>query len=116
MSANHLDIAPNNSGKVFGIGNAFGTVAGILSVPATGALLHATGSWPLVFGVAAAHNVIGAAIFARWAGSEPLPEDGGAAAPAAAAIAATGPAPAGPMLEAGGSDTRVQSTAHAKIE
>jgi hypothetical protein len=37
--------------------------------------LQATGSWPLVFGVTAAHYVIGAALWALWVGERQLPED-----------------------------------------
>ena len=53
------------------------TLAGLVAVPLTGALLDATGSWELVFALTAAHYVAGAAVFAAWSGAEPLPEDGG---------------------------------------
>jgi len=76
VSANHLDIAPRHAGAVFGAGNTAATLAGLASVPVTGALLDASGSWALVFGVTAAHYVLGAVLFAAWAGAEPLPEDG----------------------------------------
>lgn len=45
-------------------------------MPATGAVLHHTGSWALAFGIAAAHNVLGALLWARWVGDARLPEDG----------------------------------------
>lgn len=62
-------------GAVFGVGNTAATLAGCLSVPLTGLLLQATGSWPLVFGIAAAHYVVGAALWAAWSGDSVLPED-----------------------------------------
>ncbi len=98
VSASHLDIAPRNAGLVFGAGNTAATLAGLISVPVTGYLLQSTGSWPLVFGITAAHYVVGAAIWAWWVGDRPLPEDaaaadddggggGGSGAPAAGAAA-----------------------------
>lgn len=74
VSANHLDVAPRHAGAVFGAGNTAATLAGLVSVPLTGALLDATGSWALVWGVTAAHYVAGATIFSLWAGVEPIPE------------------------------------------
>ena len=79
VSVNHLDVAPRHAGAVFGAGNTAATVAGLVAVPLTGAVLDATGSWALVFGLTAAHYVVGAAIFCAWSAAEPLPEDGGAA-------------------------------------
>jgi ACS family sodium-dependent inorganic phosphate cotransporter len=83
VSVNHLDIAPRHAGAVFGAGNTAATLAGLVAVPLTGAILDATGSWAFVFGVTAAHYVVGAALYWAWAGAEPLPEDGGAADAAA---------------------------------
>ncbi len=60
---------------IFGAGNTAATLAGALSVPVTGYLLQATNSWPLVFGITAAHYVVGAALWAAWAGDRQLPED-----------------------------------------
>lgn len=79
VSASHLDIAPRNAGLVFGAGNTAATLAGLISVPVTGYLLQSTGSWPLVFGITAAHYVVGAVIWAWWVGDRPLPEDEAAA-------------------------------------
>lgn len=75
VSASHLDIAPKHAGVVFGAGNTAATLAGFLSVPATGFILEATGSWPLVFGITAAHYVIGALFWTLWVGDKALPED-----------------------------------------
>lgn len=76
VSVSHLDIAPKHAGVVFAAGNTSATIAGLLAVPLTGVVLQATGSWPLVFGITAAHYVAGAALFSLWVGDKPLPQDG----------------------------------------
>eukprot|EP00191_Tetraselmis_sp_GSL018_P011763 CAMPEP_0177597806 /NCGR_PEP_ID=MMETSP0419_2-20121207/11931_1 /TAXON_ID=582737 /ORGANISM="Tetraselmis sp., Strain GSL018" /LENGTH=527 /DNA_ID=CAMNT_0019090047 /DNA_START=239 /DNA_END=1822 /DNA_ORIENTATION=+ len=75
VSVSHLDIAPKNAGTVFGAGNTFATLAGLLAVPINGVILDMTDSWALVFGLTALHFVVGAAIWALWAGGEKLKED-----------------------------------------
>eukprot|EP00239_Pterosperma_sp_CCMP1384_P012157 CAMPEP_0197866514 /NCGR_PEP_ID=MMETSP1438-20131217/44255_1 /TAXON_ID=1461541 /ORGANISM="Pterosperma sp., Strain CCMP1384" /LENGTH=487 /DNA_ID=CAMNT_0043485085 /DNA_START=895 /DNA_END=2358 /DNA_ORIENTATION=- len=75
VSANHLDVAPASAGTVFGAGNTAACVAGLVSVPVTGWLLDATGSWPLVLGVTAGHYCVGALLYYVWMGAEVLPED-----------------------------------------
>ncbi|KAF5840808.1 major facilitator superfamily domain-containing protein [Dunaliella salina] len=75
VSVNHLDVAPRHAGLVFGAGNTAATLAGVVSVPFTGYLLQTTESWPLVFGVTAAHYVLGAALWAAWCGDTAVPED-----------------------------------------
>lgn len=77
VSASHLDIAPRHAGVVFGVGNTAGTLAGLVAVPGLGYVLQHTGNWSIAFGLAAAHNVVGAALWAKWVGDRPLPEDGG---------------------------------------
>jgi sugar phosphate permease len=62
---------------VFGVGNTAGTLAGLVAVPGLGYVLQQTGNWSLAFGLAAAHNVVGAILWALWVGDKPLPEDGG---------------------------------------
>lgn len=47
------------------------------TVPGLGYVLQHTGNWSIAFGLAAAHNVVGAALWAKWVGDRPLPEDGG---------------------------------------
>jgi ACS family sodium-dependent inorganic phosphate cotransporter len=47
------------------------------TVPGLGYVLQHTGNWSIAFGLAAAHNVVGAALWAKWVGDKPLPEDGG---------------------------------------
>lgn len=80
VSASHLDIAPRHAGVIYGAGNTAATLAGLLSVPFTGYLLQATGSWPLVFGVTAGHYFVGALLWVLWVGDKPLPEDADAPA------------------------------------
>lgn len=76
VSVNHMDIAPRHAGMVFGAGNTAATLAGLVSVPLTGWVLQRMASWPLVFGLIAAHFVVGSALWAAWVGDTPLPEDG----------------------------------------
>ena len=76
VSVSHLDIAPRNAGVVFGAGTTAATAAGLLAVPVSGWVLATTHSWSLVFGIAAAHYLLGAALFCWWVGGEVLPEDG----------------------------------------
>jgi ACS family sodium-dependent inorganic phosphate cotransporter len=61
---------------VFGAGNTAATLAGLVSVPLTGWVLQRTASWPLVFGLIAAHFVVGSVLWAAWVGDKALPEDG----------------------------------------
>lgn len=75
VSVSHLDIAPRHAGVIFGAGNTAATLAGLISVPFTGFLLQTTGSWPLVFGITAAHYLLGAVLWSLWVGDKPLPED-----------------------------------------
>jgi MFS family permease len=96
VSASHLDIAPRHAGVIFGVGNSAGTLAGLVGVPITGWVLHHTGSWALAFALAAVHNVLGAAVWARWAGGSRLPEDGGPAPEALPTPAPAGAAKAAP--------------------
>ena len=40
VSVNHLDIAPRHAGAIFGLGNTFATLAGLVSTPLTGRGCH----------------------------------------------------------------------------
>lgn len=55
--ANMSDIAPKHAGKMFGLCNTFGSLAGILGVVAVGYIYEATGSFNLVFQATAAMYV-----------------------------------------------------------
>ncbi|MFZ1742268.1 MAG: ACS family MFS transporter [Pontixanthobacter sp.] len=50
---NHMDIAPEHAGTLMGITNTAGTIPGIVGVLVSGWILETTGSWALVFQVAA---------------------------------------------------------------
>jgi len=50
---NHMDIAPEHAGTLMGITNTAGTIPGIVGVLVSGWILDVTGSWALVFQVAA---------------------------------------------------------------
>ncbi len=75
VSVSHLDIAPRNAGIVFGAANTCATIAGLIAVPVSGMILDATDSWALVFGIIAAHYIVGAVIWSLWVGGERLKED-----------------------------------------
>lgn len=51
--ANMSDIAPKHAGKMFGLCNTFGSLAGILGVVAVGYIYEMTGSFSMVFQVTA---------------------------------------------------------------
>ena len=61
VSVSHLDVAPRHAGVVFGTGNTFATLAGVVAVPVSGAVRDATGSWSAVFVLIAIVYVSGAA-------------------------------------------------------
>jgi ACS family sodium-dependent inorganic phosphate cotransporter len=66
--SNHMDLAPNHAGTLMGITNTAGTLPGIIGVFVSGLILQWTGSWILVFQVAAGLNIFGLVfylIFAR---------------------------------------------------
>ena len=63
FAVNHLDIAPRYAGMLMGITNTAGTLPGIIGVTVTGIILDVTGSWALVFGVAAGFYVAGLAVW-----------------------------------------------------
>ena len=71
-ASNHLDIAPRYAGALMGLSNTAGTLPGVIGVTVTGYLLDATGSWPLVFGIAAVLYVAGTVVWLVFARGEPL--------------------------------------------
>lgn len=75
VSVSQLDIAPRHAGSIFGLGNTFATLAGLLSTRLTGDILAATGSWAAVFSVTAVHFVAGSVLWWMWVGDSQLPED-----------------------------------------
>ena len=71
-ASNHLDIAPRYAGALMGLSNTAGTLPGVIGVAVTGYILEATGSWALVFGIAAGLYVAGTAVWLRYAKGETL--------------------------------------------
>ena len=71
-ASNHLDIAPRYAGPLMGLSNTAGTLPGVIGVAVTGYILDATGSWALVFGIAAGLYVAGTAVWLLFAKGEPL--------------------------------------------
>ena len=65
-----LDIAPRASGTLFGIANTLGSIPGFVAVTVSGMILDATGSWAMVFNVAAGFAVIGMITYVMFASAE----------------------------------------------
>lgn len=72
FASNHLDIAPRYAGALMGLSNTAGTMPGVIGVAVTGYILEATGSWALVFGIAAGLYVAGTIVWLIWAKGENL--------------------------------------------
>ena len=70
FASNHIDLAPKHAGTLMGLSNTAGTIPGIVGVYASGLILQATGSWILVFQLAAAVNVIGLVFYLMFAKTE----------------------------------------------
>lgn len=56
---NHLDIGPRYAGVLLGFSNTAATIPGIVGVALTGWILETTGSWSMVFGLAAGVYALG---------------------------------------------------------
>eukprot|EP00644_Phytophthora_capsici_P010610 jgi/Phyca11/17809/fgenesh1_pg.PHYCAscaffold_30_\ len=69
---NMIDVAPNHAAHVMGVSNTFGTIPGIIGNVVTGAILQATGSWDLVFAIAALVLVFGAVFFHCYASDKSI--------------------------------------------
>ena len=89
--SNHLDIAPRHAGTLMGITNTAATIPGIIGVYVSGEILNATGSWILVFQVAAGVVLFGLVFYALFASTE-QPEDTLPPVPPAAQPAVAEPA------------------------
>jgi len=63
FAVNHMDIAPRHAGTLMGITNTAGTIPGIIGVFISGLILELTGSWALVFQVAAGVTLFGLVVF-----------------------------------------------------
>ena len=67
---NHLDIGPRYAGVLMGIANTVGTIPGILAPATTGFIIQFTGSWELVFYLAAGISGVGTLIWLLFATGE----------------------------------------------
>ncbi len=63
FAVNHMDVAPKHAGTLMGITNTAGTIPGIIGVFLSGLILETTGSWVLVFQVAAGVTLFGLVFF-----------------------------------------------------
>jgi ACS family sodium-dependent inorganic phosphate cotransporter len=70
FGSNHLDIAPRHAGALMGLSNTAGTIPGVVGVVLSGWLVDVTGSWSMVFYVAAAVKGFGLAFFLTFAKGE----------------------------------------------
>jgi MFS transporter, ACS family, solute carrier family 17 (sodium-dependent inorganic phosphate cotransporter), other len=70
FASNHLDIAPRHAGALMGLSNTAGTIPGVIGVTFSGWLVDVTGSWTIVFVVAAAIKLFGLAFFLAFAKGE----------------------------------------------
>ena len=67
---NHLDIGPRYAGVLMGLTNTIGTIPGILAPAITGFIVQFTGSWELVFYLAAGISAVGEVIWLLFATGE----------------------------------------------
>jgi len=72
FAVNHMDIAPRHAGTLMGITNTAGTIPGIIGVYVSGVILQLTGSWALVFQVAAGVTLFGLIFYLVFSSSEKL--------------------------------------------
>jgi ACS family sodium-dependent inorganic phosphate cotransporter len=72
FAVNHLDIAPRQAGVVMGLSNTAATIPGIVGVTVSGWILQATGSWALVFQVAAGVYIAGLLFYLAFASSRKI--------------------------------------------
>lgn len=70
FGVNHLDIGPRYAGILLGFSNTAGTMPGIIGVTLTGYILDTTGSWSLVFSIAAGIYVFGLLVWLLFATGE----------------------------------------------
>jgi len=72
FAVNHMDIAPRHAGTLMGITNTAGTIPGIIGVFISGLILELTGSWALVFQVAAGVTLFGLIFFLIFSKAEKI--------------------------------------------
>ena len=72
FAVNHMDIAPKYAGTLMGITNTAGTIPGIIGVFISGLILELTGSWALVFQVAAGITLFGLVFYLMFSSGKRL--------------------------------------------
>ena len=72
FAVNHMDLAPRHAGTLMGITNTAGTIPGIIGVFVSGLILELTGSWALVFQVAAGVTLFGLVFYLLFSSSEKI--------------------------------------------
>jgi ACS family sodium-dependent inorganic phosphate cotransporter len=70
----YLDVAPHDGAVMFGFGNSFATIPGIVGVAATGWLVDVTGTYSAAFVLTAIVSAVGALIFGLLADARPIVE------------------------------------------
>jgi ACS family sodium-dependent inorganic phosphate cotransporter len=68
----YLDVAPRDGAVLFGFGNTFGTIPGIISVAVTGWLVDVTGTYSAAFLLTAIVSATGALLFGFFADACPI--------------------------------------------
>lgn len=68
--SNHQDISRKWSGVLFGLSNGMASIAGSVSIYATGQVLTQTHDWGLIFEAAAVVYTLGALAYLKWASSQ----------------------------------------------
>ena len=68
----YLDVAPRHGGVLFGFGNTFATIPGIVGVAVTGWLVDVTGTYSVAFVLAAIVSAVGALTFGLLFDARPL--------------------------------------------
>jgi ACS family sodium-dependent inorganic phosphate cotransporter len=72
FAINHMDIAPRHAGTLMGITNTAGTIPGIIGVYVSGLILASTGSWALVFQLAAGITLFGLVFYLIFSSAEQI--------------------------------------------
>lgn len=70
FSVNHMDIAPKHAGTLMGLTNTAATIPGIIGVSVSGWILATTGSWALLFQVAAGVTFFGLVFYLIFGSGE----------------------------------------------
>lgn len=70
FGVNHADIAPNSTGTLVGVASTFGMFAGVIGNAISGYLLDISGSWTLIFHIAAVLLIFGGFIYVLFASDQ----------------------------------------------